>query len=68
MQQILTNLLSNAIKFTPEGGRITVGARATLADRSSSGWPIRAWAFPMRKRKSSSKNSVKGKPFSAAIT
>lgn len=27
LQQILTNLLSNAIKFTPEGGRITVGAR-----------------------------------------
>jgi len=27
VQQILTNLLSNAIKFTPEGGRITVGAR-----------------------------------------
>ncbi len=28
VQQILTNLLSNAIKFTPEGGRITVGARS----------------------------------------
>ncbi len=28
IQQILTNLLSNAIKFTPEGGRITVGARS----------------------------------------
>jgi two-component system, NarL family, sensor histidine kinase BarA len=27
VQQILTNLLSNAIKFTPEGGRITVGAQ-----------------------------------------
>jgi signal transduction histidine kinase len=27
VQQILMNLLSNAIKFTPEGGRITVGAR-----------------------------------------
>ncbi len=27
LQQILTNLLSNAIKFTPEGGRITVGAK-----------------------------------------
>jgi signal transduction histidine kinase len=28
VQQILTNLLSNAIKFTPEGGRISVGARS----------------------------------------
>lgn len=27
VQQILTNLLSNAIKFTPEGGRITIGAK-----------------------------------------
>ena len=26
IQQVLINLLSNAIKFTPEGGRITVGA------------------------------------------
>ena len=26
VRQILTNLLSNAIKFTPEGGRIAVGA------------------------------------------
>jgi signal transduction histidine kinase/HAMP domain-containing protein len=27
LKQILLNLLSNAVKFTPEGGRITVGAR-----------------------------------------
>jgi signal transduction histidine kinase len=27
-KQILLNLLSNAVKFTPEGGRITVAARA----------------------------------------
>jgi len=33
IQQILTNLLSNAIKFTPEGGRITVGARADALGR-----------------------------------
>ena len=28
VQQILNNLLSNAIKFTPEGGRVTLRARA----------------------------------------
>jgi two-component system cell cycle sensor histidine kinase PleC len=28
MKQILLNLLSNAVKFTPEGGRISVRARA----------------------------------------
>lgn len=33
VQQILTNLLSNAIKFTPEGGRITVGARGDSRGR-----------------------------------
>jgi signal transduction histidine kinase/HAMP domain-containing protein len=27
LKQILLNLLSNAVKFTPEGGKITVGAR-----------------------------------------
>jgi signal transduction histidine kinase len=27
IKQILLNLLSNAIKFTPEGGRVTVGAK-----------------------------------------
>jgi signal transduction histidine kinase len=32
VQQILNNLLSNAIKFTPEGGRITVSARADEGD------------------------------------
>ncbi|MEX2175264.1 MAG: HAMP domain-containing sensor histidine kinase [Pirellulaceae bacterium] len=33
VQQILMNLLSNAIKFTPEGGRITVGARGDSRGR-----------------------------------
>ena len=28
-KQILLNLLSNAVKFTPEGGRVTVSAKAT---------------------------------------
>src|SRR3954466_3869887 len=32
LKQIVLNLLSNAVKFTPEGGRITIRARAT------SGW------------------------------
>ncbi|HEV8309064.1 MAG TPA: PAS domain S-box protein [Methylomirabilota bacterium] len=27
LKQILLNLLSNAVKFTPEGGRVTLGAR-----------------------------------------
>ncbi|HYC05852.1 MAG TPA: ATP-binding protein [Azospirillaceae bacterium] len=29
VKQIMLNLLSNAIKFTPSGGRVTAGARAT---------------------------------------
>jgi two-component system, cell cycle sensor histidine kinase PleC len=32
LKQIMLNLLSNAVKFTPEGGRITIRARA------ASGW------------------------------
>jgi two-component system cell cycle sensor histidine kinase PleC len=31
LKQILLNLLSNAVKFTPEGGSITIRARATGA-------------------------------------
>jgi two-component system sensor histidine kinase BarA len=33
VQQILMNLLSNAIKFTPEGGRIRVGAKGDSRGR-----------------------------------
>src|SRR5215831_14486717 len=29
LKQIMLNLLSNAVKFTPEGGRVTIRARAT---------------------------------------
>ena len=32
LKQILTNLLSNAVKFTPEGGRVTLAARAEGRD------------------------------------
>jgi signal transduction histidine kinase len=32
VQQVLNNLLSNAIKFTPEGGRIVIGARRDETD------------------------------------
>jgi signal transduction histidine kinase/ActR/RegA family two-component response regulator len=32
MVQVVTNLLSNAIKFSPERGRVTVGARRAGAD------------------------------------
>jgi two-component system cell cycle sensor histidine kinase PleC len=30
LKQIVLNLLSNAVKFTPEGGRVTVRARASM--------------------------------------
>ena len=38
MRQVLLNLLSNAIKFTPDGGRVTLGARLDGADGS-----VRLW-------------------------
>jgi len=39
-KQILFNLLSNAVKFTPEGGRVVLGARKVGSSR------IEAWAAP----------------------
>jgi len=38
VRQVLLNLLSNAIKFTPDGGRVTLGARLEDGDRG-----VRLW-------------------------
>ena len=46
LKQIVLNLLSNAVKFTPEGGRITVRARASSGLGAASPSRIPASAFP----------------------
>jgi len=58
VRQVVLNLLSNAIKFTPEGGRIEVGAvpKDGFVEVSVSDTGI---ALPRRIRKRSSRSSVR---------
>src|SRR5262249_28369691 len=58
LKQIMLNLLSNAVKFTPEGGRITIRARARSAAGSASRSRPPASGFPrMRWRGSAARSS-----------
>ena len=42
--QVIRNLVDNAVKFSPEGGRLTLGIRASKAPPSASGMKARAYA------------------------
>jgi signal transduction histidine kinase/DNA-binding response OmpR family regulator len=53
LKQILFNLLSNAVKFTPDGGRVTLGARRVGRDavRLHDGTPGRMFRLPAGEEK-----------------